>query len=306
MKPVAFRSLSLALVLLTSFVCSDAQSRAPAPNYEDLIQQGKSQLQAGSAEQALASSKEAIKQSGTRWEGYALAGGALINLKRYEAAADTLAKAIELAPDTKQPALRDLRQQALLAQGNGSAVKSTESTPSGGPSYDQTVAYLSDKFQQAGKPGFTHVKAGTGGGMTTVDGGTKYSISVPSCNNMTITSINTQTYDDPHDEQSRYSKADDTITLVVPFSSVASVTAADNIVLIVAKDAGIKKSTMFTATNPRDSYDDTWVPTAGQNIELVAFQIPGTGETSTHVAKAIQHLMEICVNHPEQAPKEMF
>jgi tol-pal system protein YbgF len=80
------------------------------------------QLQAGSAEQAVSSGRSAIKMSAGRWEGYALAGGALMNLKRYEEAADTLSKAIERAPEAKQPALRDLRRQCLLAESGSPAV----------------------------------------------------------------------------------------------------------------------------------------------------------------------------------------
>jgi tetratricopeptide (TPR) repeat protein len=96
-----------------------------ASGYEALIQQGKSQLQAGSAEQAAASGKSAIKMNAGRWEGYALAGGALMNLKRYEEAADTLSKAIDRVPESKQPALRDLRRQCLLAESGSPAVANT-------------------------------------------------------------------------------------------------------------------------------------------------------------------------------------
>jgi hypothetical protein len=36
----------------------------------------------------MASGEAAIKMNADRWEGYALAGGALMNLKRYEEAAE--------------------------------------------------------------------------------------------------------------------------------------------------------------------------------------------------------------------------
>ena len=39
-----------------------------------------------------------------------------MNLKRYEEAADQLSQAIQHAPDSKQPGLRDLRKQCLLAE----------------------------------------------------------------------------------------------------------------------------------------------------------------------------------------------
>ena len=48
-----------------------------------------------------------------------------MNLKRYEAAADTLSEAIKRAPESKQPALRDLRRQCLLAESGSPAVANT-------------------------------------------------------------------------------------------------------------------------------------------------------------------------------------
>ncbi|HEY6618948.1 MAG TPA: hypothetical protein VIY68_05330 [Steroidobacteraceae bacterium] len=99
---------------LTIGVAHSAES--PASGYDALIQQGKSQLQAGSAERAAASGRAAIKMSGERWEGYALAGGALMNIKRYEDAADALTNAITRAPADKKLALRELRKQCLVAE----------------------------------------------------------------------------------------------------------------------------------------------------------------------------------------------
>jgi tol-pal system protein YbgF len=104
-------------------------AESPASGYDALIQQAKSQLD-GSPEQAAAAGNAAIKLSKERWEGYALVGGALMNLKRYEAAADTLSEAIKRAPEAKQPALRDLRRQCLLAESGSPAVANTSSPAS--------------------------------------------------------------------------------------------------------------------------------------------------------------------------------
>jgi tetratricopeptide (TPR) repeat protein len=103
----------LALALMAGAPHSGAHS---ASDYDAVIQQGNAQLQAGSADQALDSGEAAIKIGADRWEGYALTGSALMNLKRYEDAADALSKAIERAPQAKQPALRDLRRRSLLAE----------------------------------------------------------------------------------------------------------------------------------------------------------------------------------------------
>ena len=91
-----------------------------ASDYDGLVQKGKTQLQAGSADLALASGEVVIKINADRWEGYALAGGALMNLKRYEEGADRLSQAISRAPEAKQAALRDLRRQCLLAESGSS------------------------------------------------------------------------------------------------------------------------------------------------------------------------------------------
>jgi tetratricopeptide (TPR) repeat protein len=97
-------------------------------DYDALVQKGKAQLQAGSADLALASGEAAIKMNADRWEGYALAGGALMNLKRYEEAADKFSHAIDRAPEAKQTALRDLRRQSLLAE-SGPSPSPKEAVP---------------------------------------------------------------------------------------------------------------------------------------------------------------------------------
>jgi hypothetical protein len=119
------RIIGVFALFLALTIGSVRSAEPPASGYDALIQQGKSLLQAGSAEQAAAAGKAAIKMSTERWEGYALVGGALMNLKRYEEAADTLSKAIERAPESKQPALRDLRRQCLLAESGSPAVANT-------------------------------------------------------------------------------------------------------------------------------------------------------------------------------------
>jgi tol-pal system protein YbgF len=119
------RIIGVFTLLLALTMGSVRSAEPPASGYDALIQQGKSQLQTGCAEQAAASGNAAIKMSTERWEGYALVGGALMNVKRYEAAADTLTEAIKRAPESKQPALRDLRRQCLLAESGSPAVTNT-------------------------------------------------------------------------------------------------------------------------------------------------------------------------------------
>jgi tetratricopeptide (TPR) repeat protein len=106
-----------------------ATSAQTSADYDALVQKGKTQLQASTVDLALDSGEAAIKMNADRWEGYALAGGALMNLKRYEEAADKLSEAIKRAPETKQTALRDLRRQCLLAE-SGTSPTQKETTSS--------------------------------------------------------------------------------------------------------------------------------------------------------------------------------
>jgi len=45
---------------------------------------------------------------------------------------------------------------------------------------------------------------------------------------------------------------------------------------------------------------------SGLPVLMIRFAEPGKGATSEHVAKAIQHLVDVCLKHPDQGPKELF
>jgi tetratricopeptide (TPR) repeat protein len=137
-------------VLFLAVLLVGAVYSAPAgPTYDELVQLGKTELQGGRLEQAVTSGKAAIKMSAERWEGYALVGGALMNLKRYEAAADTLTEAIKRAPEAKRPALRDLRRQCLLAETGSPGVAST---PSPAASTTQAEIVLWKSIENSANP----------------------------------------------------------------------------------------------------------------------------------------------------------
>lgn len=102
-------------IILLVLVLSATASSQTASRYDELVHQGNAQLQAGSNDLAFSSANSAIQLNAKRWEAYALAGGALMNLKHYEEAADNFSEAIQLAPVTKQQSLRDLRRQCFVA-----------------------------------------------------------------------------------------------------------------------------------------------------------------------------------------------
>jgi tetratricopeptide (TPR) repeat protein len=111
------------------------------------VQKGRAQLQAGTPDLALASGEAAIKMNAERWEGYALAGGALMNLKCYEDAADKFSHAIDRAPEAKQAALRDLRKQCVLAE-SGAAPVAKESAPAATTTQAEIVLWKSIENSQ--------------------------------------------------------------------------------------------------------------------------------------------------------------
>jgi tetratricopeptide (TPR) repeat protein len=119
----------LLFAILVSFAaCWTCAWGQTTSGYDSFIQKGRTELRAGKADQALAAGEQAIKLDAMRWEGYALAGGALMNLKRFEEAADDFNEALKRAPQAKQPGLRRLRRQCLLDAAGGS-----QSTPAAPP-----------------------------------------------------------------------------------------------------------------------------------------------------------------------------
>jgi hypothetical protein len=141
------KRLRLWLTIVTLFwaVAAGAQTTS---EYDVLLQEGKAQLQAGSADLALSSGESATKMNADRWEAYALAGGALMNMKRYEEAADKLSEAIKRAPEAKQAALRDLRRQCLVTE-PGPAPAAKQSNPA---ATTQAEIVLWKSIENSGNP----------------------------------------------------------------------------------------------------------------------------------------------------------
>jgi tetratricopeptide (TPR) repeat protein len=128
-------SLIFSLAMVLPWLIASAQQ---TPDYDSLVRQGNSQLQGGNDEQAVASATAAIKVNASRWQAYAVAGGTLLNLKRYEEAADQFGRAIERAPAAKQAGLRDLRKQCLLAESGTASTAVSAPLPSSTPSAPAT------------------------------------------------------------------------------------------------------------------------------------------------------------------------
>lgn len=120
----SFLRLGMVVCLTVSFLVTCAPAQSPA-DYERLVGQGKAQLEDGDSDAALSSAKAAIKMNGSRWEAHALAGGALMNLKRYQAADGELALAILGSPPEKQTAIAELRTRCEAAMNSAAQEPST-------------------------------------------------------------------------------------------------------------------------------------------------------------------------------------
>jgi hypothetical protein len=311
----------LLIVALTIGAAHAAES--PASGYDALIQQGKSQLQAGSAEQAAASGKAAIKMSAERWESYALVGGALMNLKRYEEAVDALSKAITRAPEPKQAPLRDLRRQCLLAETGSPAAKQVSANGGGlklddhpnvaGPSYEATVKWIQAKFAEAGIPGHTltlkQVRGATPLPESEISAQIQrqtFAIAVDSCN-ATITHI------EPGDAES----GSETLVYKFPLNQIQSASGALSgdrtfgrgmygipVTLIVTVDGMLGWTHITSDSDGTQTIQGT--PGSLNRVE-VPFGAPGTQDIPQHVAAAFLHLSEICKANPnQQGTKDLF
>jgi len=139
--PVKTQRLLWVVVPISLLLCGFAVPAQTASDYDSIVRQGNSQLQAGNDDQALATAQSAIKLSADRWEAYALAGGALMNLKRYEDAADDFSKAIDRAPATKQDGLRELRRKCFAAE-SGAAFAPASSASASEPAGMTTQAEI--------------------------------------------------------------------------------------------------------------------------------------------------------------------
>jgi hypothetical protein len=143
MRVSRFCGSAAASLLLIGVLGAGAQSSARAAgtadqtsSYTQQLQAGEAALRAGRAEGALTSAEGAVLSDPERWDAYALAGRALLSLRRYEAAADAFSKAIERAPESEQGLLRNLRRQTLLAEagaGQSSVPAADAAAPSATP-----------------------------------------------------------------------------------------------------------------------------------------------------------------------------
>lgn len=136
------RFIHLSVVAFIALTISDGAVAQTASNYDALVQQGQAEMNAGNNDVAFSTANSAIKAVPDRWEAYAVAGGALMNLKRYEDAADQFSYAIDRAPEKKQDQLRELRKKCVVAESGASSAPISSPASALSPSETTTQAEI--------------------------------------------------------------------------------------------------------------------------------------------------------------------
>jgi hypothetical protein len=142
--------IALIIVLLGWFAGNACFAQATA-SYDGLVQQGKTQLQSGNNDAALASANTAIKLNSDHWEAYVLAAGALINLGDCNSAALMVSTAIQHAPEDKKAGLHALTANCVPhgAPSSG-APNGPTSIQSNGPTLQETSSWLATTLKDYG------------------------------------------------------------------------------------------------------------------------------------------------------------
>jgi tetratricopeptide (TPR) repeat protein len=344
---------AVCLGMISLAVCAAAQS---APDYDALVQQGKAQLQVGNKDAALNSANAAIKANADRWEAYAVAGGAMMNLKRYEEAADEFSHAIDHAPAAKQEGLRDLRKQCLLleagspsisspSQAVGGTPNSASAPPAGGPSFDETAKWIQGHMADSGFPAETTTSKV---GILTRFDDTPYSVHFDGCMiQLSLAEHFHQTDTIPLNsgalpDTDAYMNIKFNLPLEKLISAQYHMLSPQDWELSAIHDSYMGRAlpsiNIMLSDTDAGTYSYKWNPgLEGQdnivwnnkpivdgaftlsalalgtygprqkfNAIVISYARPGVEDSPQRMAKALQHLIEMCKQNPNQGTKDLF
>lgn len=351
----------LSVIFMVALVSWTASAQALA-TYEELVEQGKTQIQAGNNDIALGTANRAIQSNPNRWEAYSVEGSALMNLKRYKEAADQFGLAIARAPETKQADLRELRKKCLLSEDGATVTIAPaaitgvvgKSADASGPSYQETVHWIQDHIKLAGIPGGNEQDHG----FSTSYSDQEYMLKVNGCSSidLIITSHYQMTDMDDNSQSSFTRTADYRIPLVapqgidadnrgviklatdlhqptepnafhseIPVPGVEFIFNKDVVSLSFANsgsDSGLNLSKQNVSVfresvipSPNGNLPDPHYEATNQSLGFVipgykavriSYGKPGTSDEPQHMVKALEHLITLCTQNPDAAPKELF
>jgi len=215
----------------------------------------------------------------------------------------------------------------MLLQAQSPAAQSTDQE---GPSYKETVQWIQDNIKLAGSPPSSKQDDGPVERFlrqteNNSSSGLSYSITFDGCNSFTITSTRTSqaTVTNPTGPADNYSSVSIS-HYKVPFTSLIGFLDYDKrkpIIGVLVKEGGATMSAEETDTDKDGPTTSNIPPTpitikndqdrAFSDGELVPFiyvpySKPGSEDAAPHMTAALSHLVDICKNHPEQAPKSLF
>lgn len=315
--------------------------------YDEIVAQAQADLKAGNTGQALTESQNAITAAPSRWEAYVVAGGALQVEQQYEKAIDDFAQALKLAPQAKQAAVQGLVEKCKSAQaaaqpaptpaGATGAIASQPLSPqpastNDGPSYNNTVAWITAHVGQAGVPAANTTKVTPDGTQTTT---TRFSVTFDACNTFTVNwqQNNTIQYSfnvtppQPQTEISRMSSSFQFnfkhVTFIdhsrdappeISFGALDGVgywqfhLQSNDPTMVTPDYEGNLDSNTLDLKKFKDDGGQLFYNASGPLIPGISlpFALPGADDLAPHVFAAFQHLAEICKDHPEEAPKSLF
>lgn len=277
------------LLLLCWFGVTTSIGQA-TQDYDALIQQGKTQLQAGNNDAAGSMAAAAIKLNPDQWEAYALAGGVMINRKNCEAANHFLAAALKRAPAEKRTGIQNLMNECT----NPVQATSGNTAPSSGPTLRETSDWLAKTLKAYG-------------GLYLTNGLLESAVTDAEISNDCTLQIKSTHYDWNFDK--RKEKSSWVVTETVPLGAVTSVR------LDVRSD--LNEVTIYTypvsavLVNNRGSQAPTFqlgIDLQRRPDESLGTDVPQTGsEISQRVEKALSHAVDLCrgtYSHPQS--KEPF
>jgi hypothetical protein len=315
---------------------------AQSADYNKAIAQARADLAAGHNAEALAGSQKAIQIDASRWEAYLIAGSALQTQKQFDVAMDNYTKALERAPESRKAGVRNVLEQCVREKSTAASSPAVSASATGaqsenqaspipptaqvtdqqGPSYKDSVKWIQDNIKLAGTPASSKRNETNYSAEEDSSEGKSFAVVVDGCRSLLVTSTESThqgvTYSNGSAPQN-YSNTE-TIRFKIPFASILGFTVYNKIshqVGITIKDGEASYSANDTGSVTSSSTPET--PMTTKNVSPLAYyygiQVPavfipyekvGAEDAVPHMNTALQHLVDVCKNHPEDAPKSLF
>lgn len=319
------------VIMFVALVIAVHPVYATVTSYAELVSRADADLKAGRLQKALTESRKAIELKPTSWQAYAVAGGALQYEGAYDSAIEEFSKSLRLAPEGKRAAIRRLLRRCLTAESSaqsrsglglgGSRASSPRSTVT--PSYAETLEWIQTHIREAGDPrNNSHPCPGCTWSQ-------KYLISFDGCSTMTISVVNHRTYPPGGIYPTSDINFEEDFAFPIPSTKINRDDTGAWVHLdpsmdglLMWREVGVPDSirTTHRASIPNRVKDlSDWKAfmdaggsfaagpddTSGPGV-AIPFELLGTEDVAPHFVNAVDHLLEICRDHPDEVPKAAF